>query len=74
MTRLRALTASLAALALSLLLAAPAMAGEGGEGLYGKTDDKIITNFGYGLMIFFILLVTVLSVGQYLLERRKRSK
>jgi hypothetical protein len=62
------------ALIASLLLAAPAMAAKGGEGLYGRTNDKVITNFGYGLMIFFVLLVTVLSVGQYLLERRKQSK
>ena len=70
----RLLLASAAALALSLALAAPAMAGEGGEGLYGKTNDKVITNFGFGLMIFFTLLVVVLSVAQALLDRRKRSK
>jgi hypothetical protein len=73
-TRIRLTLATVAALLLSLALAAPALAGKGGEGLYGKTDDKVITNFGYGLMIFFTLLVVVLSVGQALLERRKRSK
>ena len=74
MTRLRALLFSVSALAFSLLLAAPALAADGGEGLYGKTNDKVITNFGYGLMIFFTLLVVLLSLGQALLERRKRSK
>jgi hypothetical protein len=69
--RLRGLQASLGALALSLLLAAPAVAAEGGEGLYGKTNDKVITNFGFGLMIGFVLLVTVLSVIQARLEKRK---
>jgi hypothetical protein len=54
--------------------ALPAPAGEGGEGLYGKTDDKVITNFGFGLIIFFTALVFLLSAAQYLLERRKRSK
>jgi hypothetical protein len=72
--RLRAAAVSTVLLAWSLLLAAPAIAGKGGEGIYGKTDDKVVTNFGYGIMIFFTLLVTILSVGQYLLERRKRSK
>jgi putative copper export protein len=72
--RIRLLVASIAALALSLALAAPAMAGKGGEGLYGKTNDKVVTNFGFGLMIFFALLVTVLTVAQAMLERRKRSK
>ena len=64
----------LAALALSLVLAAPAMAEKGGEGLYGKTDDKVITNFGFGLMIFFTVLVVGLSIGQSLLEKRKQRK
>ena len=64
----------LATLALTLLLAAPAMAEKGGEGLYGKTDDKVITNFGFGLMIFFTVLVVGLSIGQYLLEKRKQRK
>ena len=61
-------------LLVTLALAAPAMAEKGGEGLYGKTNDKVITNFGYGLIIFFITLVVTLSVGQYLLERRKTRR
>jgi hypothetical protein len=73
-TRARILLATFTSLVLSLALAAPATAKRGGEGLYGKYDDKVVTNFGYGLMIFFTLLVILLSVGQYLLERRKRSK
>ena len=74
MARLRTILVSLAALAISLALAAPAIADRGGEGTYGKYDDKVVTNFGYGLMIFFTVLVFVLSIGQSLLERRKRSK
>ena len=72
--RFRSFSASLGALLLALLLAAPAFGkADGGEGLYGKTNDKIITNFGFGLMIGFTLLVTMLSVLQYLLERRKQK-
>ena len=56
----------------ALLLTSPVFADEGGEGLYGKADDKVITNFGYGLMIFFTLLVIVLSLGQHLLGKRKK--
>ena len=44
--------ATAATLVISLALVAPAMA-KGGEGTYGKYDDKVVTNFGYGLMIFF---------------------
>jgi hypothetical protein len=74
MSRARIGAAALLSLLVSLALAAPAMAGEGGEGLYGKTNDKVITNFGYGLMIFFALLVTVLSLAQAWLGRRKDSR
>src|SRR5438046_2636869 len=71
-TRPRILLGTVATLLVSLALAGPAMA-KGGEGPYGKYDDKVVTNFGFGLIIFFTLLVIVLSVGQSLLERRKRS-
>ena len=71
--RLRGALISISTLLMTLALAAPAMA-KGGEGLYGKTNDKVITNFGFGLIIFFALLVTTLSVGQYLLDRRKIRK
>ena len=73
MSRARITLASLVALVVSLALAAPALA-RGGEGTYGRYDDKVVTNFGFGLMIFFVLLVTLLSIAQALLERRKRSK
>lgn len=69
-----ALLIGLLACAFALLGAAPAIAGEGGQGLYGKTDDKVITNFGFGLIVFFTLLICLLTAAQYLLERRKRSK
>jgi hypothetical protein len=72
--RTRSLLTFVAALALTLALAAPAMAEKGGEGLYGKTDDKVITNFGFGLMIFFTVLVVGLSIAQSRLEKRKQRK
>jgi hypothetical protein len=73
---MRALSAIMVVLALWLtsILSAPALANDGGEGLYGKTDDKVITNFGFALMIFFTLLVVALSVTQHLLDKRKRRK
>lgn len=73
MTRARILLGTVATLVVSLALAAPAVA-KGGEGTYGKYDDKVVTNFGFALMIFFTVLVIVLSLAQSLLERRKRSK
>jgi hypothetical protein len=72
-TRARLTLASAVAVLISLALATPAMA-RGGEGTYGKYDDKVVTNFGFGLIIFFAALVLLLSIAQSLLERRKRSK
>ena len=61
------------ALGLVLVLAPQALADRGGEGVYGKTDDKVITNFGFGLMVFFTVLVIGLTLAQSLLERRKHK-
>ncbi len=69
-----ALKAVALSLCIAIALAAPALADEGGEGLYGKADDKVITNFGFGLMIFFAVLVLGLTLIQSALERRKRRR
>jgi hypothetical protein len=71
--RARLTLAAAAVLVTSLVLAAPAMA-RGTEGTYGKLNDKVVTNVGFLLIIFFSVLVLVLSIGQSLLERRKRSR
>lgn len=73
--RFRASLAAFSALLVTFALAAaPAMAAKGGEGLYGKTDDKVITNAGFLLIVGFTLLVTTLSVAQHLLDKRKTRK
>ena len=72
--RVRALNAALLGLLIAVSAAAPALADNGGEGLYGKADDKVITNFGMGLVVFFAVLVCTLSAIQYLLERRKTRR
>ena len=70
---MRLLSASLAVL-ISLVLAAPAFAGDNGEGLVGETNDKVITFFGLGLVLFFTLVTIVGSTIQALLERRKEAR
>lgn len=65
-------TAFALALGLScLMLLAPAAMAAEGEGLYGRTDDKVITFFSFGVIAFFAILVTVLSIVQARLEGRK---
>jgi hypothetical protein len=61
-------------LAVWLIPAATAFAGDNGEGLYGETDDKVITFFCLGLVIFFTLFVTLASWLQGVLDRRKEQR
>ena len=63
---------ALAATALGLLAAfAPAALAADGVGLWGRTDDKVVTYWGFGVMVFFTVLVVVLSLIQIRLESRK---
>ena len=55
----------------SLLALAPVAMAADGEGLYGRTDDKVITFFAFGVIAFFAILVIVLSIVQQRLESRK---
>ena len=57
-----------------LLYAVPALAHDNGEGLVGETDDKIITFFSLGVVVFFAVLVSVLSWLQSTLEKRKEQR
>ena len=61
-------------LAVWLIPAAAAFAGDNGEGLYGETDDKIITFFCLGLVIFFTVFVVIASWLQAVLDRRKEQR
>jgi hypothetical protein len=65
---------ALVALPTWLLLAAPAFAGDNGEGVVGETDDRIITFFCLGLVIAFTVLVTLLTFLQQALDRRKEER
>jgi hypothetical protein len=60
--------------AASLALAAPAFAGDNGEGLWGETDDRIVTFFSLGVVVFFTLFVIVASTIQGRLEKRKDER
>ena len=66
--------ASISTLAASLLLAAPAFAGDNGEGLVGETDDRIITFFCLGVVVFFVVFVIIASAIQGRLEKRKDER
>jgi hypothetical protein len=47
---------------------------DGGEGLWGETNDKVITNAGFILIAAFPVLVTILSLIQWRLDKRKERR
>jgi putative copper export protein len=57
-----------------LLVVAPAAMAADGVGIYGRTDDKVVTYFAFGLIAFFAIFVTVLSLIQIRLENRKERR
>jgi hypothetical protein len=69
----RRLLAGLVAVIGPLVIAPAAMAADG-VGIYGRTDDKVITFFCFGVIAFFAILVTVLSLIQIRLENRKERR
>jgi hypothetical protein len=77
MTRSRlarlALTVALALIA--LMGAAPFAVAADGVGWWGRTDDRVVTYWGFAVIAFFTILVIVLSLIQIRLEgRREREK
>jgi hypothetical protein len=72
---MRRLLATLLATALLLLALAPAaLAYNDGRGFYGATDDKVVTNAGFILILFFPLFVLAMSLLQWRLEKRKEAR
>ena len=69
-----------ATLVIWIALAATAVAQESepyrdnGEGYAGETTDKLVTFFSLGVLIFFVLVITIGTIIQTLLERRKERK
>ena len=63
--------------ALLLAVSAPAALAEGhdgGEGWWGETSDKIVTNAGFIIIGAFPLLILVLSLLQHHLDKRKDNR
>ena len=69
----RKVFAGLLAVVVPLVIAPAAMAADG-VGVYGRTDDKIVTYFAFGVIAFFAILVTVLSLIQIRLDNRKERR
>jgi hypothetical protein len=70
----RVLLPTAAAIAALLLAAPAALAHDGGQGWYGITDDKVTTNAGFILIVFFPLFIFVMSMIQWRLDKRKERR
>jgi hypothetical protein len=70
MRRLAAVTPFL----LALVAAPAALAHDGGQGWWGSVDDKVTTNAGFILIIFFPVFILLMSLLQGHLEKRKTKR
>jgi hypothetical protein len=71
MKRLLALPATVVTF---LVLAPAALAHDGGEGWWGETNDKVVTNAGFILIVFFPVFVFLMSMLQGALDKRKERR
>jgi uncharacterized membrane protein YphA (DoxX/SURF4 family) len=73
--RARAAAAYLAAFCLFFAIAATnAFAQTDGEGLLGETDDKQVTFISLGVLLFFVFVITVGTIIQSALDKRKEER
>ena len=75
MSRGRRLIYLIATSLLALCVLAPTAMAADGVGLWGRTDDKVVTYFSFAVMAFFAIFVVVASLIQGRLEnRRERAR
>jgi hypothetical protein len=70
----RLATTLLTSLALLALLAPAALGQNSGEGTYGETNDKVVTNAGFILIAAFPLIILLASLLQWRLDKRKDAR
>jgi hypothetical protein len=76
MRRTRIMTALLV-FSVTLLTLAPnafASSDSGGQGWYGETNDAVITNAMFLVILFFPTVITVFSIIQWRLDKRKHAR
>jgi hypothetical protein len=70
----RLLTSLASSFVLLLVLAPAALADNDGRGFYGATNDKVVTEAGFILIVFFPTFVLLASLLQKRLEKRKDAR
>ena len=76
MSRRTRIMTALMVFTVTLLTFAPAAlaAADDGQGWYGETNDKVITNAMFVVIAFFPAVILVLSLVQWRLDKRKHAK
>ena len=74
MSLVRRMSLLLSALCVAALVAAPAALAADGVGVGGRTTDKSVTFFCFGVIALFMVLPIVLSLIQARLEGRKERR
>jgi hypothetical protein len=74
MTRLLSLRLLSLLLFASLVFAPTAAAYNDGRGFYGATNDKVVTDAGFILIVFFPTFVFAMSMLQRHLDKRKEAR
>jgi fatty acid desaturase len=75
MRRARFISALTAFLVALLVVAPSALARQtGGQGFYGQTTDKVITNAMFLTILFFPTVILVFSLIQWRLDKRKHAR
>ncbi len=73
--RKRLATVLISAVTVLLVFASSAFAhNPGGQGLYGETNDTVITNAMFGVILFFPAVIIVFSLIQWWLDKRKHAR
>jgi heme/copper-type cytochrome/quinol oxidase subunit 2 len=73
-SRLMLALMSITVLVLANAPAALAHTGNDGQGWYGETTDKVITNAMFLTIAFFPTVIVILTLIQWRLEKRKHNK
>jgi uncharacterized membrane protein len=75
MRRARIITAFVVLVGTMLTFAPEALArAYNGEGWYGETTDKVVTNAMFLVIIFFPTVIVLFSLIQWRLDKRKHAK
>ena len=71
------IASALLTIGVTMLVLAPgalASSPSGGQGWYGETNDKAITNGMFLVILFFPTIITVFSIIQWRLDKRKHAR